>query len=107
MRSARVLERAGAWQARHATVGVPVAIAKKFTDDDAAGPGVRVAYWGFFSVFSLLLAFVSILGFAFHSDPSFQKQVLDSTLRLMPVIGPQVSGHVGSLTGNTLALVVG
>jgi len=102
-----VLERAGAWQARHATVGVPVAIAKKFTDDDAAGLGVRVAYWGFFSVFSLLLAFVSILGFAFHSDPSFQKQVLDSTLRLMPVIGPQVSGHVGSLTGNTLALVVG
>jgi len=25
----------------------------------------------------------------------------------MPVIGPQISGHVGSLTGNTLALVVG
>ena len=102
-----MLERSDGWQARHVAIAVPIAIVKKFIDEDAAGLGVQVAYWGFFSVFSLLLAFVSILGFAFHSDPSFQKQVLDSTLRLMPVIGPQISGHIGSLTGNTLALVVG
>ena len=66
-----------------------------------------MAYWGFLSVFSLLLVFVSVLGFAFQNDPSFQKQVLDSTLRLMPVIGPQISGHIGSLTGSTAALVFG
>jgi hypothetical protein len=65
-----------------------------------------VAYSGFGSVFSLLLAFVSILGFAFRSDPFFQNQVRDSTLRLMPVIGRQTSGHIGSPTGRTLALVV-
>ena len=100
-----MLERSDGWQTRHAPVAVPIAIAivKKFIDEDAVGLVVQVAYWGFFSVFSLLLAFVSILGFAFHSDPSFQKQVLDSTLRMMPVIGPQISGHIGSLTGNTLA----
>jgi len=100
-------ERADRWQARHPTVGVPVAVVKKFVDDDAAGLGVQVAYWGFFSVFSLLLVFVAILGFALQGDPSFQKQVLDSTLRLMPVIGPQISGHIGSLTGSGVALVVG
>ena len=104
---ASIIERPDAWQARRAAIAVPIATVKKFIDDDAAGLGVQVAYWGFFSVFSLLLAFVSILGFAFHNDPFFQKQVLDSTLRLMPVIGPQISGHIGSLTGNTLALVVG
>jgi hypothetical protein len=60
-----------------------------------------------FSVFSLLLAFTSVLGFAFQSDPAFQKRVLDSTLRLMPVIGPQISGHIGSLTGSGVALAVG
>ncbi len=102
-----VLARFDGWQARHAAVAVPIAVVKKFIDDDAAGLGVRVAYWGFFSVFSLLLAFVSILGFAFQSDPTFQKQVLDSTLRLMPVLGPQISGDVGSLTGSSVALAVG
>jgi len=104
---AGALKRSDGWQARHAAVAVPIAVVKKFIEDDAAGLGVQVAYWGFFSVFSLLLAFVSILGFAFQSDPSFQKQVLDSTLRLMPVIGPQISGHIGSLTGSGVALGVG
>jgi len=70
-----MLERSDGWQTRHAPVAVPIAIAivKKFIDEDAVGLAVQVAYWGFFSVFSLLLAFVSILGFAFHTDPSFQK----------------------------------
>lgn len=99
--------RSDRWQARHPAVGFPVAVAKKFVEDDAAGLGVQVAYWGFFSVFSLLLAFTSVLGFAFQSDPAFQKRVLDSTLRLMPVIGPQISGHIGSLTGSGVALAVG
>jgi len=86
---------------------VPIAVVKKFVDDDAAGLGVQVAYWGFFSIFALLLAFVSVLGFAFQNDPSLRKHVLNSTLALMPVIGPQISGHVGSLTGSGVALVVG
>jgi membrane protein len=101
------LDRLDRWQARRPAASVPIAVVKKFVEDDAAGLGVRVAYWGFFSVFSLLLAFVSILGFAFQNDPSFQKQVLDSTLALMPVIGPQISGHIGSLTGSGVALAVG
>lgn len=33
-------------------------------------PRVQMAYWGFFSAFSLLLAFVSILGFAFQGISS-------------------------------------
>jgi membrane protein len=105
--SSGVLGRVDRWQAGHPVAGVPFAVVKKFVDDDAAGLGVRVAYWGFFSVFSLLLAFVSILGFAFQGDPSFQQRVLDSTLGLMPVIGPQISGNVGSLTGSGVALAVG
>ncbi|MGB0091749.1 MAG: hypothetical protein WBP81_04365 [Solirubrobacteraceae bacterium] len=78
----RALDRLDLWQARHPAVAVPLAVVKKFIEDDAAGLGVQVAYWGFFSVFSLLLVFVSILGFGFQNDPSFQRQVLDSTLRL-------------------------
>lgn len=107
MGSANVLRSIDGFQARHRALAVSVAVAKKFIADDAAGLGVQMAYWGFFSVFSLLLAFVSLLGFAFHSDPAFQQRVLDSTLRQMPVIGPQISGHIGSLEGNGLALGIG
>src|SRR5881227_3929509 len=65
------------------------------------------AIWGFFSVFALLLAFAAILGFALDGNPSFQKQVIDSTLQRMPVVGPQISGDIGSLTGSGAALAIG
>jgi len=104
---AHAFERLDGWQQRAPAVAVPVAVIKKFLDDGADRLGVQVAYWGFFSVFALLLAFASILGFAFQSDPGFQRRVLDSTLERMPVIGPQISGHVGSLTGSGVALAVG
>jgi membrane protein len=100
-------ERSDRWQRRHPALGLPIAVIKKFVEDDAAGLAVQVAYWGFFSVFSLLLAFVAILGFALQGDPSLQKRVLDSTLELMPVIGPQIKDHIGSLTGSGLAVAVG
>ena len=62
---------------------------------------------GVLPIFSLLLAFVAILGFIFAGDASFQKDVRDSALLQMPVIGPQVSGSVGSLTGSGIALAIG
>ena len=95
------------WQQRSPALGIPVAVIKKFLDDGVDALGVQVAYWGFFSVFALLLVFASVLGFVFQSDPGVQRQLLDSTLERMPVIGPQISGDIGTLTGNGLALAVG
>src|SRR5450755_4484563 len=104
---AHSLSRLDSWQQRSPPLGVPVAVVKKFLDDGADALGVQIAYWGFFSVFALLLVFASILGFVFQSDPGFQRQLIDSTLERMPVIGPQVSGDIGSLTGSGVALALG
>jgi len=101
------LRRLDSWQQSHAVLAIPVAVIKKFVDDGADTLGVQVAYWGFFSVFALLLVFASILGFVFESNPDLQHQLLDSTLERMPVIGPQISGDIGSLTGSAVALAVG
>jgi hypothetical protein len=103
----RVLQCFDSVQRDTAVLAVPVAVAKKFTEDGADALGVQIAYWGFFSVFALLLAFVSILGFVFQSDPGFRQQVIDSTLERMPVIGPQISGSIGTLTGSGIALALG
>ena len=94
-------------QRRTPALGVPIAVIKKFLEDGVNRLGVQMAYWGFFSVFALLLVFASILGFVFQSDPSFQRQLLDSTIERLPVIGPQIRGNVGSLTGSGVALAIG
>jgi membrane protein len=104
---AHSLHRLDGWQQRSAVLAIPVAVVKKFVDDGADRLGVQVAYWGFFSVFALLLVFASILGFVFESNPDLQHQLLGSTLERMPVIGPQISGDIGTLTGSGLALAIG
>lgn len=103
----RARTRLDTWQQSWTPAGFVLAVLKKFLDDRGPNLGVQVAYWGFFSVFSLLLAFVAIVGFLFHGDPSFQNDVRQSALQQMPVIGPQVSGSGGSLMGNGAALAIG
>jgi membrane protein len=95
------------WQRGWTPSAFALAVVKKFIDDRGPNLGVQIAYWGFFSVFALLLAFVAILGFLFQGDPAFQKDVRDSALEQMPVIGPQISANVGSLAGSGVALAIG
>ena len=85
---AHALGRLDSRQQRSPALAVPIAVIKKFFEDGADALGVQIAYWGFFSVFALLLVFASILGFVFQSDPSLQHELLNSTLERMPVIGP-------------------
>lgn len=92
-------------QQRHRVLGFPLAVVKKFSDDQAGGLAALIAYYGFFSLFPLLLLFVTILGFVLHGDPSAQKKVVDSALGQFPIIGDQLKVH--GLKGNGLGLVVG
>ena len=69
--------------------------------------GALIAYYGFFSLFPLLLVFVTVLGFVLEGSPSTQESVLHSTLSQFPIIGTQLQSNVHSLKGSVPALVVG
>lgn len=102
-----ILERFDRWQRRHAIGGFPVAVSKKFSEDRASSLAALVAYYAFFSLFPLLLAFVSILGFVLDDNPELRKDVVDSALARIPVIGSQLRGELKPLTGSGIALAVG
>ncbi len=93
------------FQQRHKPVAIPIAVLKKFADDQAGNRAALIAYFGFFSVFPLLLVFVTILGFVLHGDPGAQNKVLHSALKQIPIVGTQIQGH--ALRGNGLGLVIG
>jgi len=57
------------WQRAHSPAAFAVALAKKFVDDRASSFAALLAYYAFFSLFPLLLALVSILGFVLEGDP--------------------------------------
>jgi membrane protein len=99
------LRRFDRFQQRHAALGVPVAVLKKFSDDGAGGLAALCAYYAFFSIIPLLLVFVTILAFVFHGNESVQKTITDSTVAHFPVIGSDLKTK--DLTGNITSLVIG
>jgi membrane protein len=92
-------------QRRHRTLAVPMAVIKKFADDQGGNLSALIAYYGFFSLFPLLLVFVTGLGFVLDGNPSAQHAVLNSALKDIPIVGDQIKA--GSLSGSPTALAVG
>jgi len=102
MRPARAFNR---FQQRHDALGLPLAVLKKFGNDQGGNLAALVAYYAFFSIFPLLLVFVTILGFVLNGDASAESAVKQSIVGELPIIGKQIQLH--ALSGSVLALVVG
>jgi YihY family inner membrane protein len=94
-------------QQRHRALAFPFAVVKKFGDDQAGYLAALIAYYGFFSLFPLLLVFVSVLGLFLRGNPDLQQTILTSALRDFPVIGDQIARNIHAITGNGVALGVG
>jgi YihY family inner membrane protein len=94
-------------QRRRGWAGLPLAVVYKMIDDQAVSLAAMITYYGFLSLFPLLLLLVTILGFALSGNAALQRQVLDSALREFPVIGDQIGQNIHSLQGSTTALVIG
>ncbi|MEW6475493.1 MAG: YihY/virulence factor BrkB family protein [Actinomycetota bacterium] len=95
------------YQRAHHRLGFLVATAKKFAEDEAGNLAALISYYAFFSLFPLLLALVTILGFALQGNPDFQHRIVDSALAQFPVVGDQIRSNIGSLSGSWPALLVG
>ncbi|MEW2516598.1 YihY/virulence factor BrkB family protein [Actinacidiphila alni] len=95
------------YQREHSWIGLPLAVAYKFAEDQAMYLAALIAYYGFLAVFPLLLLLVSVLGFLLHNDPDFQERVVNSALHQFPVIGDQIGENIRSFHGNSLAVVTG
>jgi YihY family inner membrane protein len=93
------------FQQRHRSLAIPMAVVRKFGNDQAGHLAALVAYYAFFSIFPLLLVFVTILGFVLEGHPGAQKSITDSVLGQFPVVGTKIEPH--ALHGNVFALVVG
>jgi membrane protein len=94
-------------QRRHALLAVPIAVFKKFGDDQGGHWAALVAYYGFFSLFPLLLALTTILGFVLQDNQELQERILDSALSQFPIIGQTIEDEFGALEGSFVALAIG
>jgi membrane protein len=85
----------------------PVAVWKKFGDDQAGNLAALIAYYGFAALFPLLLVLVTVLDIVLKNNEALRDTVLNSAFGQFPVIGPQLSSDPQSLHETGPALVIG
>ena len=100
-------ERLDRFQQRHHAAGFPLAVVYKFVDDQGGYLAALLTYYGFLSLFPLLLLLVTVLGYLLNGNAHLQQQILSSALTQFPIIGNQIQTNVHSLHASGPALVVG
>jgi YihY family inner membrane protein len=83
-------------------------VVKKYGDDRGGQLAALLAYYGFLSLFPLLLVLVTVLGIVAGSSSSLTHRVEHSALAQFPVIGSHLASNIHSLHKNSaLGLVIG
>jgi membrane protein len=93
------------FQQRHGWLGFPLAVRQKYSDDQGGYLAATVTYYGFFSIFPLLLVATTILGFVVYGDRHLEQSIVNSALGQFPLIGRTLKLH--RLGGSGIALGIG
>jgi membrane protein len=96
------------WQQRHPVVAFPIAVIKKFGDDEAGDLVSLLAYYGFVATFPLLLAFTAILSVVLRRNPALHEQLINSAFAEFPIVGKQIHDQLGieNFTNTSTSLVI-
>ncbi len=103
----RVKSAVNRFQQRRAWLAFPYGVLKKFGEDRAGEQAALLAYYGFFSLFPLLLVAVTVLGMVLRNNAELQDRILRSALSQFPIIGDQIRENLGSLGKSGAALIIG
>jgi membrane protein len=90
------------FQQRHQPVAIPVAVVRKFAEDQSTNLASMIAFWAFFSLFPLLLVFVTLLGFLLPTG--IKTTVLEHVVSMVPLVD---TSALHGLSGSWWALLVG
>ncbi|MFZ0249853.1 MAG: YihY/virulence factor BrkB family protein [Acidimicrobiales bacterium] len=104
----RLARRADEAQQGIGPIAFAVGVFKKFGDDRGGSLAALLTFYGFLSLFPLLLLLVTILGFFGGSEHSFVQRVENSAFSQFPVVGTKLSTNIHGLQGRSVfGLVVG
>ncbi|HEX4834518.1 MAG TPA: YihY/virulence factor BrkB family protein [Trebonia sp.] len=105
--AARVGSAADDAQQRRPWSAVPVAVWRKFQDDQAGLLAALITHYAFLAIFPLLLIFATVLDMTVKSHPELHNDLLNSALAQYPVIGNEIDTNLGMLHGGGPALGFG
>ncbi|MBV8928336.1 MAG: YihY/virulence factor BrkB family protein, partial [Mycobacteriaceae bacterium] len=91
----RAIRKFDSWQQRHRFIAIPIAVVKKFGDDEGGDLVSLMAYYGFVATFPLLLAFTAVVAVLLRSHPHLHAVLINSTFAEFPIVGTQIHDQLG------------
>jgi membrane protein len=104
-RVSQVVRRADGLQRRHRLLGFPWAVLSKYFDDDGARLAALITYYGFLSLFPLLLLAAVAVTELVRFNPALQQKLLDQLVR--PALQPDVERALDHLPSSGVPLAIG
>ncbi len=106
-----VIQRTIAWfdeyQRRHGFVGFPLAVFKKYGDDEAGHQAALLAYYAFLSIFPLLLVLTSVLKLLVRNNDELRLRIIENATTYFPIVGNELQRNVHGLGTSGIAFIVG
>jgi YihY family inner membrane protein len=102
-----VIARFDRFQQKHRILGFPLAVFMKFGDDQAGNQAAIIAYYGFLSLFPLLLVFFSVVSIAAGNNDVLTHRVIAATVQYFPFAGQALQQNIHEYHRNGLGLVIG
>lgn len=96
-----------ALQQQHNFLAFPYAVAKKYNDDQGRYLAAIIAYYGFVSLFPLLIVGMAIMQIVARDNPELQNEFLKHATSYFPAIGSTLADSIRTPSKSGLALVIG
>ncbi len=94
-------------QQKHKILGFPYAAIKKYGEDDAGYLAALIAYYGFMSLFPLLIVATATIQIVAQNDPGLRDQFLTNATSYFPALGQNLADSIQTPSRTGLALFVG
>jgi membrane protein len=101
----RVIAWADGMQRRHGVLGFPYAVVKKYGDDEGGRHAALITYYGFLSIFPLLLVGVAVLSRVLADHADLRGRLTAAIVP--PALRPTIEHSLATLPSSTIPLVVG
>jgi membrane protein len=103
----RRLRKVDSFQQRHPIVSFPYAVIKKYGQDQGGYQAALLTYYGFLSLFPLLLVLTTLTQWLLGGDSHLKARIINSTTTYLPIIGSQLQQSTHGFSKTGLPLILG
>jgi membrane protein len=103
----RVVDAVDRYQRAHRWLGFPIAVVYKYADDQGGYLAALITYYGFLSVFPLLLLLLAVLAFVLAGDAHLRDSVVNSAVAQFPVVGASLRTSIHAPARSSTGLAIG